>query len=68
MASRRSKTTYTFAVTIPDLEGITIPQMREYIREAIAAHRSGLDPEDALFHVDFSNTKVHLTNKEVKYG
>lgn len=64
----KMKTSYTFAVTLPDVSGVTIPQLREYLRDAVGSYKGGLDKDDPLFSIDFSNMKIHLTNKEVKYG
>mgnify|MGYP004702628833 CR=1 FL=1 len=59
--ARASKTTYTFSVTFEAPKGMNIPTARSLIKEALisigALELSA--PEDL---------KVHLTNKEVKYG
>ena len=55
-------TKLTFAVTLQQPKGVTIPEMRAFIIEAIKSH------EGKAAEADFSDIKCHLTNKEVHYG
>ncbi len=52
----------TFAVTIPDVRGKSIKDMRALISEALASQ----DPTGDLF--DPAKIKISLTNKETHYG
>lgn len=66
--ARRSKTSYTFAVTLPDVEGLNIPTIRQFLKDALACEQNARNPDDPIKDVDLSNVRIHLTNKEVKYG
>ena len=61
MAKQR-ETYLTFSVTVPQPKGMTIPQVRSFIVEALTAY----DPDMKI--ADAAKIKCHLTNKEVKYG
>ena len=61
MAKQR-ETYLTFSVTVPQPKGMTIPQVRSFIIEALTAY----DPD--MKSADAAKIKCHLTNKEVKYG
>lgn len=56
---RETRLTYSVTVTMP--KGMTIRLMREYILSQIRASADKVNG-------DFSDMKVHLTNKEVIYG
>lgn len=59
--ARQTQTTYTFQVTFTAPKGMNIPTARQLIKDAlIAVPDMGLESSADL--------KVHLTNKEVKYG
>ena len=68
MAGKKAKSSYTFAVTLPDVVGVTIPQLREFLRDAIKSELNAGDPSDWTKSLDFDKIRIHLTNKEVKYG
>ena len=52
---KQTVTNLTFALTLPQPKGKTIPEVRALI---IAS----------LKHLETEDIKCHLTNKEVKYG
>lgn len=58
------ETKLTFAVTVPQPQGLTIRDMRAYIIEALMASTKTHKLESNTF----DNIKVHLTNKETHYG
>lgn len=67
--AKRMRTSYTFAVTIPDMQGVTIPELRQFIKDALSNETRASDPKywaDMGFDID--KVRIHLTNKEVKYG
>lgn len=54
--AKQTQAFLTFAVTIPQPKGLTIPQVRAKLLEAVKGD------------LDITDVKIHLTNKEVKYG
>lgn len=62
MAGKRSQTTLTFSVTVPQPEGAKIPDVRKTIVDSI---RSGYEAD---FEKSDIEVKCHLTNKETKYA
>lgn len=69
MAGKKMRTSYTFAVTIPDIQGVTIPELRSLVKDALNNEVRNSDPKywaDKGFDID--KVRIHLTNKEVKYG
>lgn len=63
--ARKTKTTLTFQVTIPSVVNATIPEIRQFIKQAIV---TGLDTTDNRISFDVSNLRIHLTNKETSYA
>lgn len=59
--AKSQTTNLTFAVTVPQPKGLTIPAVRAAIIEALKETWPTIT--DETFTV-----KAHLTNKEVKYG
>ncbi len=59
--AKQTQTTYTFQVTFVAPKKMNIPTARQLIKEALI-------DTPALELVSPSDLKVHLTNKEVKYG
>jgi hypothetical protein len=59
--AKNTQTTYTFQVTFVAPKGMNIPTAREHIRDALL-ERGELELKAA------NELRVHLTNKEVKYG
>jgi hypothetical protein len=59
--AKKTTTTFTFSVTFKAPQGMNIPTARMHIKDALmSVHELELaHPQDV---------KVHLTNKEVKYG
>jgi len=64
MAGKKATTKLTFAVTVPQLDGLTIKDMRAYIIESLMTNTKAakLDSDS------FDTVKVHLLNKETHYG
>ena len=61
--ARRTKTTLTFQVTIPDIQGLKIPEVRELIKNGI-----GIAITDKELDIDVNKVRIHLTNKETSYA
>lgn len=61
-------TTLTFALTLPQPKGLTIPATRQFIIDALRAEQKASNADDPIKDADLSNVKCHLTNKEVHYG
>ena len=61
--ARKTKTNLTFQVTLRDLEGVKIPDVREFIKESL--RQSGLKGPDGF---DVDKMSIHLTNKETSYA
>jgi len=61
--ARKTKTNLTFQVTLRDLEGVKIPDVREFIKESL--HQSGLKAPNGF---DVDKMSIHLTNKETSYA
>lgn len=57
--ARKTTTTVSFQVTFELPQGWNIPSAREAVKEALRTSDLLISPE---------KVKVHLTNKEVKYG
>lgn len=68
MAGKKSKTSYTFAVTISDGGGLNIPTLREFIRDALRSEQNAAGPSDPIKAINLDDVKIHLTNKETKYA
>ncbi len=66
--ARPTKTTYTFQVTFEAPNRASIREAREFILEAMQTERGARNPDDAFKDLDLKTVKIHLTNKEVKYG
>ena len=67
MAGVKAKTNLTFQVTLSNVEGASIPTIREYIKNSLKQELKHLDIDDPL-KFDADTIKVHLTNKEVNYA
>lgn len=61
--ARRTKTTLIFQVTIPDIQGLKIPEVRELIKNGI-----GIAITDKELDIDVNKVRIHLTNKEISYA
>lgn len=66
--ARKTTTKLSFQVTLQQPTGMSIKDMREYIKAAIQSHRGGFDPQDVMFEADLDDIKIHLVNKETTYG
>lgn len=62
--ARKTKTNLTFQVTLRDLEGVKIPDVREFIKESLRLGRTAKDAPK----FDVEKLTVHLTNKETSYA
>lgn len=63
--ARKTKTNLTFQVTLRDLEGVKIPDVRNFIRNALIDAERATDGCPNL-HLD--KLTIHLTNKETSYA
>ena len=68
MAGRRSVTFATFAVTFEVPAGGNLKDAREFIKEALEREKLSRQSDTPFHYLDMSTVKIHLTNKEVKYG
>lgn len=59
--AKKTTTTFTFSVTFKAPQGLNIPTARSLIKEALIS-------TEALKISTSEDLRVHLTNKEVKYG
>lgn len=68
MAGKKSTTTLTFQVTIEQAPSYTIPDMRSFIKDALAGEQKARNKDDCIKDINLSEVKIHLTNKETSYG
>jgi hypothetical protein len=66
--AKKTKTTLTFQVTIPDLEGAKIPEVRKFILEGLQFAKSRGGSDTWQRNIDLEKVKIHLTNKETSYA
>lgn len=59
----------TFAITLEQPKGVTLPEMRAYILHSLKYGKDRYkDSNIDLSELNLDNVKCHLTNKEVHYG
>ncbi len=51
-----------YIVEIERPEGVSVAEMKEYIRDAVGAWKGGMHPEDAIFYLDHDSIKVKKFN------
>ncbi len=66
--AKRTKTNLTFQVTIRGVQGLTIPQARSFIKDALISEQNALNQDDPIKAIDLSQVTIHLTNKETSYA
>ncbi len=66
--AKRSKTKLTFAVTIDQPAGATIPDVRSFIKDALLGEQRARNMDDPIKAIHIDEVKCHLLNKETHYG
>lgn len=66
--ARRSKTKLTFAVTIDQPAGATIPDVRSFIKDALLGEQKARSNDSPFKTISVDEVKCHLLNKETHYG
>ena len=65
---RKQTTTVTLSIRTTLPKGSNVAELLDYVRNAIASHGGGLDPEDHYFHARDLGFTVNLVKKETTYG
>lgn len=63
--ARKTKTNLTFQVTLRDLEGVKIQDIRTFLKNAIIDAERGTD---GVPNLNLDKMTIHLTNKETSYA
>jgi hypothetical protein len=66
--AKQTQTTYTFQVTFVAPNRASIQEARRFILDGLTTEMRARNPDNAFKDLDLTSVKVHLTNKEVKYG
>jgi hypothetical protein len=56
----------SFVVSVEQPDDVSVPELREYIREAVGAWCKGTCPDDPIFDLDADKVRVRRQRKVVQ--
>lgn len=62
MADKRRAHEFVVSLVVP--EGVTIPEMAEYVRAAVACWAGSKDPDSAIYDLDKAAVRVRHVRKD----